>query len=154
MSFEEKLMKLGIHIPDAPRPVAAYIPAVLAGSFVYASGQLPVADGQLKFAGKLDRDLTTTEGYQAARLCAINCLAAIKGVIGSLDNIVRVVKVTGFVNSTAGFTQQPQVINGASELIGDIFGEMGKHARSAVGVSDLPLNAAEEVEIIVEARPC
>lgn len=152
MSFEEKLKLLGITIPEAPRPVAAYIPALLSGNYVYTSGQLPLVDGQLKFAGKLDRDLTIEDGYRAARLCAINCLAAIRGVLGSLDNIVRVVKVTGFVNSTAGFTQQPQVINGASEFLGDIFGDIGKHTRSAVGVSELPLNAAVEVEMIIEVK--
>ncbi|MDD4168815.1 MAG: RidA family protein [Desulfotomaculaceae bacterium] len=152
MSFEEKLGLLGITIPAAPTPVAAYIPAVLSGSFVYTSGQLPIVDGKLKFAGKLDRDLTTEEGYQAARLCAINCLAAIKGVLGSLDNISRVVKVTGFVNSLAGFNRQPQVVNGASEFLCEVFGELGKHARSAVGVSELPLDAAVEVELIIEAK--
>lgn len=152
MSFEEKLKQLGITVPDAPKPVAAYIPAVLAGSCVYTSGQLPLLDGQLKFAGKLDRDLSIEEGYQAARLCAINCLAAVKGVLGSLDNVVRIIKVTGFVNSEAGFTGQPQVVNGASEMLFEVFGEMGKHARSAVGVSELPLNAAVEVEMIVEIK--
>jgi len=152
MSFEEKLKQMGVTVPTAPKPVAAYLPAVLTGSYVYTSGQLPLAEGKVEFAGKLGRDLTVEDGYRAARLCAINCLAVIKGVLGSLDKIVKIVKVTGFVNSTAGFTGQPQVVNGASEFLREVFGDVGQHARSAVGVSDLPLNAAVEVEMIVEVK--
>jgi enamine deaminase RidA (YjgF/YER057c/UK114 family) len=150
MSYEEKLKSMGVTIPTVPKPVAAYIPAVLTGRYVFTSGQLPFADGKLMFSGKLDRDLSTEEGYQAARLCAINCLAAVKSVLGTLDNVERIVKVTGFVNSVNGFTDQPRIINGASDLLIEVFGERGQHVRSAVGVNELPLDAAVEIEMVVE----
>jgi len=143
---------MGVIIPETPKPVAAYLPAVLAGRYVYTSGQLPIAGEKLEFTGKLGRNLTMEDGCRAARLCAINCLAAIRGVLGSLDKITKIVKVTGFVNSAAGFTRQPQVVNGASEFLREVFGEMGQHARSAVGVSELPLDAAVEIEMIVEIK--
>jgi len=143
---------MGVDIPAAPKPVAAYVPAVSAGCYVFTSGQLPLAEGKLMFSGKLDRDLTVEEGRRAARQCAINCLAAVKGVIGNLDNIERIVKVTGFVNSVDGFTGQPQVINGASDFLTEVFGERGQHARSAVGVSELPLDSAVEIEMMVQVK--
>lgn len=148
--FEEKIQQLGIKIPAAAKPLAAYIPALQVGNLVMTSGQVPILDGVVKFQGKVGKDLSEEEGKEAAKLCALNCLGAIKSVIGSLDKIKRVVKLTVFVNSAAGFTAQPKVANGASELVVEIFGEAGKHTRSAVGVSELPLNSAVEIEMMVE----
>ena len=150
--YEAKLKEMGITLPVAPKPLAAYVPAVLADRYVYTSGQIPIVDGDLKFKGRVGSDLTEAQGYEAAKICAVNCLSAIKELIGSLDNIERIVKVTGFVNSAPGFTKQPGVINGASELLGEIFGEAGLHARSAVGVAELPLGASCEVEMIVKVK--
>lgn len=149
---EQKLQQMGIEIKSPPAPLAAYIPAIRTGDYVYTSGQIPLADGELKYKGKLGGEFSVEEGYAAARLCAINCLSAIKGVIGDLDLIEQVVKVTGFVNSAPGFADQPKVINGASELLGEVFGESGKHTRSAVGVSELPVDSAVEVEVIVRLK--
>lgn len=150
--FEEKLKEMGITLPVAPKPLAAYVPAVLVDKCVYTSGQIPLVEGELKFKGKVGAELTDKEGYEAARICALNCLGAVVGVAGSVENIERIIKVTGFVNSAPGFTGQPGVVNGASELLGQVFGEAGKHARSAVGVSELPINAAVEVEMIVKLK--
>ncbi len=150
MSFETKLQELGIVLPAAPKPVAAYVPAVRSGDFVYTSGQIAMQEGKLSHKGKLGKDLTVEEGYQAARVCTLNALSAIRAVVGSLDKIEQIVKVVGFVNSAAGFTDQPKVINGASDLLREIFGVAGEHARSAVGVSELPLDTAVEVEMIVK----
>lgn len=150
MSFETKLQELGIVLPAAPKPVAAYVPAVSSGDFVYTSGQIAMQEGKLSHKGKLGKDLTVEEGYQAARVCTLNALSAIRAVVGSLDKIEQIVKVVGFVNSAAGFTDQPKVINGASDLLREIFGVAGEHARSAVGVSELPLDTAVEVEMIVK----
>lgn len=150
MSYEAKLKELGVMLPEAPRPVAAYVPAVLAGNMVYTSGQLPMVEGQLRYKGKLGAAVTQEEGYQAARICAINALAAVRAQIGSLDRIQRVVKVTAFINSAPGFTNQPEVANGASELFLQVFGDAGRHARSAVGAPELPRDAAVEVEIVVQ----
>jgi len=147
--IEEKLKELGLIIPQTPAPLAAYIPAVQAGKFVFTSGQVPLSEGKIKFSGKVGKDLNEKEGQQAAGLCALNCLSAIKGVTGSLDNIERIIKLVVYVNSDENFTAQPKVANGASELMIKIFGEKGKHARSAVGVSQLPMNAAVEIEMIV-----
>ena len=147
--YEEKLKEMGIELPEAPKPLAAYVPAMRAGAFVYTSGQVPIAAGELKFKGKVGADLTEEQGYEAAKLCAVNCLSAVKTVTGSLDKIAQIVKVTGFVNSAPGFTGQPKVINGASEFFGQVFGDAGMHARAAVGVSELPVNAAVEIEIVV-----
>lgn len=152
MSFEAKLKELGIELPAAPKPVAAYVPAVRAGEFVYTSGQITMVQGELKFKGKLGKELTVDEGYQAARICALNALSAIRSVVGSLDEIEQITKVVGFVNSAAGFTDQPKVINGASDLLQEVFGVAGQHARSAVGVNELPLNTAVEVEMIVKLK--
>jgi len=150
--FDAKLREMGIELPEAPAPLAAYIPATQAGDYVYTSGQIPLQAGQLVYKGKVGADLTEEQGYASARLCAINCLGAIKDLIGSIDKIAQVVKVTGFVNSAPGFTAQPKVVNGASEFLGEVFGDAGKHARSSVGVSELPIGAATEVEIIVRLK--
>ena len=149
MGVEEKLKALGLSLPEAPRPVAAYIPAVKIDNMVYTAGQLAFVKGELQYKGRLGKDLTVEEGYESARICALNALAAVKGVAGSLDNIERIVRVTGYVNSTGDFTDQPRVLNGASELLKELFGEMGLHARSAIGVNALPLGASVEVELIV-----
>lgn len=150
--FEEKLKELGIELPVTPKPVAAYVPAVQVDKYVYTSGQIPFVNGELKYKGKVGEQLNETEGYEAAKICAINCLSAAKGITGSLDKIEKVVKVTGFVNSAPGFSAQPKVINGASELLGQVFGDAGSHARSAVGVSELPLDVPVEVEIIFKLK--
>lgn len=148
MSFERRLEELGLALPPVAPPVAAYVPGVLEDGWLYVSGQLPLREGQVLYHGKVGRDVTPDDGYAAARLCALNALAVVRAVAGSLDRVVRVVKVVGFVNSAPGFTGQPQVVNGASELLGQVFGERGRHARSAVGVAELPLDAAVEVEAV------
>jgi enamine deaminase RidA (YjgF/YER057c/UK114 family) len=150
--FEEKIKELGITIPEPVKPLAAYIPAMQVGNLVMTSGQVPISAGVVKYQGKVGKDLSEEEGKAAAKLCAINCLSAVKSVIGSLDKIERVLKLTVFIASAEGFTAQPKVANGASEFIGEIFGEAGKHVRSAVGVSELPLNSAVEIEMIVEIK--
>jgi enamine deaminase RidA (YjgF/YER057c/UK114 family) len=147
--IEEKIKQIGITIPEAAKPLAAYIPALQVSNLVMTSGQVPIAEGKIKFAGKIGKDLSEEQGIEAAKLCAINCLSAIKSVIGNLDKIKRIVKLTVFVNSAEGFTSQPKIANGASEFIVEVFGEAGKHVRSAVGVSELPLNSAVEIEMIV-----
>ncbi|WP_027355375.1 RidA family protein [Desulfofundulus thermocisternus] len=146
--FEAKLQAMGIELPVAPKPVASYVPAVKVDRLVFTSGQIPFWNGELRYKGKVGGDLSEEEGYQAARLCVLNCLAVVKQVAGSLDKIERIVKLTGFVNSAPGFNRQPFVVNGASDLLGEIFGEAGQHARSAVGVNELPLDAAVEVELV------
>ncbi len=146
----ERLAELGLELPEIATPAGAYVPALRTGDYVYTSGQLPVVDGKLPATGHLGTDVDLDIGYQLARTAGLNALAAIAGVIGDLDNVVRVVKVTGFVNSADDFTQQPAVINGVSELFGEIFGDRGQHARSAVGVNTLPLGTPVEVEVIVE----
>lgn len=150
--YEAKLVSMGIKLPPVPKPVAAYVPAIKADQYIYTSGQLPMVEGKLAYKGKLGSELTEDQGYAAAKVCAVNCLSAIRDIAGSLDNIERIVKVTGFVNSAPGFSNQPGVMNGASELLSEIFGEAGNHARSAVGVSELPLGAAVEVELIVKIK--
>lgn len=150
--YEEKLKEMGICLPPVPRPVASYVPAVKVGDHIYTSGQIPFVDGELKYKGKVGVDLTEEQSYEAAKACIVNCLSAVKALAGSLDNIERIVKVTGFVNSAPGFVGQPTVLNGASDLLGQVFGEAGQHARSAVGVSDLPLGVAVEVEMIVKLK--
>jgi len=148
--FEEKIELMGINIPEVVKPLASYIPALQVGNLVMTSGQVPISAGTVKYIGKVGKDLSEDQGKEAAKLCALNCLSAIKSVIGNLDKIKRVVKLTVFVNSAEGFTAQPKVANGASEFIGEIFEEVGKHVRSAVGVSELPLNSAVEIEMIVK----
>ena len=147
---EEKLVSVGVVVPDVPLPLAAYVPGLISGNMVYTSGQLPMVNGQLAFKGRLGENASVEDGYAAAKQCACNCLGVVKALIGDLDRVKRVVKVVGFVNSTADFEAQPKVINGASELLRAAFGEAGAHARSAVGVAALPLGAMCEVEIIVE----
>lgn len=147
---EEKLVSVGVVVPDVPLPLAAYVPGLISGNMVYTSGQLPMVNGQLAFKGRLGENDSVEDGYAAAKQCACNCLGVVKALIGDLDRVKRVVKVVGFVNSTADFEAQPKVINGASELLQAAFGEAGAHARSAVGVAALPLGAMCEVEIIVE----
>jgi len=149
VSWSERLGELGIALPGVAAPVAAYVPAVRSGSQVYTSGQLPFVDGQLSATGKVGGEVSPEEAKQHARTCVLNALAAVDSLVG-LDSVTRVVKVVGFVASAEGFTGQPAVVNGASELLGEIFGESGAHARSAVGVAELPLGAPVEVELIVE----
>jgi enamine deaminase RidA (YjgF/YER057c/UK114 family) len=144
-----RLTELGIELPEVVTPLAAYVPAVRTGNLVYTSGQLPMVAGALSKAGKVGADVTPEDAKELARLCALNALAAVHALVG-IDSVVRVVKVVGFVASAPGFTGQPGVVNGASQLFGDVFGDAGAHARSAVGVSELPLDAPVEVEIIVE----
>ncbi|HEY2297502.1 MAG TPA: RidA family protein [Jatrophihabitans sp.] len=143
----QRLAELGITLPSVVPPVAAYVPAVRTGSLVYTSGQLPMVDGAMPATGKVGAAVTPEQAYDCARACALNALAAVDALVG-LDSVVRVVKVVGFVASAADFTGQPQVVNGASELLGEVFGD--PHARSAVGVAGLPLDAPVEVELIVE----
>jgi enamine deaminase RidA (YjgF/YER057c/UK114 family) len=150
--IELKIKELGILLPEAPKPVAAYIPAKQSGKLVFTAGQLPIVQGELISKGLLGQDVEIEEANKAARICTLNALAAIKGVIGDLDRIKQVVRVVGYVASVPTFTQQPAVVNGASELLLEIFGENGKHARSAVGMAVLPLNASVEIELTVEVE--
>lgn len=150
--IEQKINELGFEVPEVAKPLAAYIPAKKVGNLVMTSGQVPLVKGQLKYIGKVGVELSEEEGQKAAEICALNCLAAIKGIIGDLDKVEEVVKLTVFVNNKEGFTAQPKVANGASELIGKIFGDKGLHARSAVGVSGLPLDAPVEIEMIVKVK--
>jgi len=144
-----KLAELGLTLPVAAKPVAAYVPAIRTGNIVFTAGQLPMVDGALAKTGKVGGEISIEEAKKLAEVCALNALAAVETVV-EVNKIVRVVRVVGYVNGVAGFTQQPAVINGASELFLHIWGEAGKHARSAVGVAELPLNAPVEVELTVE----
>lgn len=148
----DRIAELGLTLPDVATPAGAYVPALRTGNYVYTSGQLPVVDGKLPATGHIGSDVNLETGYDLARTAGLNALAAIAGVIGDLDKIVRIVKVTGFVNSADDFTQQPSVINGVSELYGEIFGDRGQHTRSAVGVNTLPLGTPVEVEVVVEVE--
>jgi enamine deaminase RidA (YjgF/YER057c/UK114 family) len=145
-----RLAELGLTLPDVVPPLASYQPAVVSGRYVFTSGQLPMVDGKLPLTGKVGAEVTAEEAKGLARTCALNALAAVRSVAGDLDRIARVVKVVGFVASAPDFTGQPGVVNGASELLGDVLGDKGVHARSAVGVAVLPLDAPVEVEIQVE----
>jgi enamine deaminase RidA (YjgF/YER057c/UK114 family) len=149
-SPEERLAALGLALPAVTPPLAAYVPAVRTGAYVYTSGQLPMVDGALQMTGKVGAEVGVAEAAALARICALNALAALASVSGGLSAVVRVVKVTGFVASAPDFTQQAQVINGASELLLEVFGEAGRHARSAVGMAVLPLDTPVEVELIAE----
>ncbi|WP_410537425.1 RidA family protein [Streptomyces sp. KL2] len=149
-SVESRLAELGLTLPEVAAPLASYVPAVLSGSYVYTAGQLPMVDGRLPVTGKVGAEVTPEEARELARVCALNALAAVKSVAGDLDRIARVVKVVGFVASAPDFTGQPGVVNGASELLGEVLGDRGVHARSAVGVAVLPIDAPVEVEIQVE----
>lgn len=149
---ERRLADLGLTVPDVAPPLAAYAPAVRDGELVWTSGQLPMIGGALATTGKVGREVTPERAYELARICALNALAAVKSVVGDLDEVTRVVKVVGFVASDPGFTGQPGVVNGASELLGEVFGDAGVHARSAVGVAVLPMDAPVEIEITVRVR--
>ena len=149
MSWSARLTELGIELPEVVTPLAAYVPAVRTGNLVYTSGQVPITAGQVEATGKVGADVTPEVGKAMARVCALNALAAVNSLVG-IDAVTRVVKVVGFVASAPGFNGQPGVVNGASELFGEVFGDAGAHARSAVGVSELPLNVPVEVELIVE----
>ncbi|MGO1173087.1 MAG: RidA family protein [Actinomycetaceae bacterium] len=153
MTAEARLVQLGVELPPVATPVAAYVPAVRTGNLVQTSGQLPVVAGEPTHTGLVGAEVTPEDAYAAARTATLNALAAVRSVTGSLDAVTRVVKVTGYVASAPGFTGQPQVVNGASELIGEIFGEVGRHARAAVGVAVLPLGVPVEVEVLVEVTP-
>lgn len=148
----DRIAELGLELPQVAAPAGVYVPALRTGNYVYTSGQLPVVDGKLPATGHVGSDVDLETAYDLARTAGLNALAAIAGVIGDLDTIVRVVKVTGFVNSADDFTQQPAVINGVSELYGEIFGDRGQHTRSAVGVNTLPLGTPVEVEVVVEVE--
>lgn len=151
-SPQERLRELGLELPGVPTPAGSYVPATRAGTLIFTAGQLPFEGGELRQTGRVGEEVTPEEAQRAARLCALYALAAAASEAGGLDNIGRVVKVTGFVASGRGFNGQPQVINGASDLLGEVFGEAGLHARSAVGVAELPLGAPVEVELIVETN--
>ncbi|HZC49092.1 MAG TPA: RidA family protein [Nitrososphaeraceae archaeon] len=152
--IEEKILALGIELPNAPRSVGSYVQVAITGNLVFVSGQIPVEPGsipmQVKFKGKVGKDISLEEGQEAARLCTINALAQLKSTLGSLEKIRKFVKVSGFVNCDASFSNHPQIINGASDFIVQLFGEKGRHARSAIGASSLPFDSAVEIEFIVE----
>jgi enamine deaminase RidA (YjgF/YER057c/UK114 family) len=152
MTVEERLEEMGLKLPEAPKPVAAYIPTKRVGDLVFVSGQLPLREGKLAYTGKVGAERSVEEGYEAAKLCALNALAALKAALGSLDEIEEIVQVRGFVNCTPEFHDHPEVINGASEMLVELFGERGRHARAAVGVASLPKDATVEVELIVRVR--
>lgn len=152
MSFERKLTDLGIALPAPPKPVATYVPAVLAGDLLFLSGVIPFRDGKLVFAGKLGRELTVEQGYEAARLAALNALAIVRHELGTLDRVRRIVRMTGHVASAEGFVQHPAVINGASDLLVKIFDAAGQHARVALGAAELPFDAPVELELIVQVK--
>ncbi|GLW98303.1 RidA family protein [Microtetraspora sp. NBRC 16547] len=149
---EKRIADLGLTLPEVVAPLAAYVPVVRTGDYVYTSGQLPMVGGKLAVTGKVGAEVSAEDAAAQARICALNALAALKSVVGDLSNVVRIVKVVAFVASAPGFTGQPQVANGASELLGEILGDAGKHARSAVGVAVLPMDAPVEVELIAEVR--
>lgn len=150
--IETQISEIGLTLPEVAAPAGAYVPALEVGDLVYTSGQLPIVDGTLAVTGTLGAEVDVATGYDAARIAALNALAAIKSVIGDLDNIDQIVKMTGFVNSAPDFTDHPKVINGASEFLHEVFGQRGAHARSAVGVAALPMNTPVEIELIVKVR--
>jgi len=148
--IEKRLDALNIILPSPPKPVGSYVPVLITGKLAFVSGQIPIKDGKVIYAGKVSTDLSVEDAQKAARLCVINALAQLKAELGNLDRISKIVKVSGFVNSPPEFTDQPKVINGASDLLFEIFGQKGQHARIAVGVSSLPLNSAVEIDLIAE----
>lgn len=152
--IEEKILALGIELPNAPQSAGSYVQVAITGNLVFVSGQIPVEPGsipmQVKYKGKVGKDISLEEGQEAARLCTINALAQLKSTLGSLEKIRKFVKVSGFVNCDASFSNHPQIINGASDFIVQLFGEKGRHSRSAIGASSLPLDSAVEIEFIVE----
>ncbi len=147
---EDRLRALGYELPDVPRPAGSYVLVSRTGALLFTAGQLPFKDGRLPYAGKVGAEVSVEDAKEAARLCALNSLAAVKAEAGTLENVRRIVKITGYVASAAGFNGQAEVMNGASNLLGEVFGEQGLHARTAVGVSELPLNAPVEVESVIE----
>lgn len=148
--IEDKLNTLGITLPTPPKPAGSYIPVVITGNLAFVSGQIPMQDGKVAHAGKVPTEKTIEEAQSAARICAINILAQLKSSLGSLDKVSKIVRVSGFVNSASDFTEHPKIINAASDLFFEIFGEKGKHSRIAVGVSSLPLNSTVEIDMVVE----
>ena len=152
MHPEERLAELGLELPEPTQPFAAYVPAVRTGNLVYLSGQGPIRDGQIAYRGKVGADVTPEKAKEAAQLTCLNGLAALKAEIGDLARVTRVVKLTAFVNSAPGFDQQPAVANGASELLQEIFGDAGRHARSAVGTAELPFGISVEIEVVFEVK--
>ena len=150
--YENKLNEIGLELPACPKPVAAYVPAVEVDGLVFISGQTPIVDDRIIYKGKVGKDITIKEGYEAAKICALRLLSQLKFVIGDLDRVERIVKVNGYVNSSGNFGEQPFVINGASELFLEVFGEKGQHARAALGVATLPGDAAVEVEMVVKVK--
>ncbi|MBI5639168.1 MAG: RidA family protein [Nitrospirae bacterium] len=152
MTAEENIKSLGIELPDLPKPLGSYVPFVRTGNLVYLSGMLPMKDGKLIHPGRVGEEVSADDAVICARTAAINALAVLKSAIGSLDRVARCVKITGYVSSSMDFTEQPRVINGASDLIFQVFGEAGRHARAAVGVNVLPLNSPVEIEFIFEVR--
>jgi len=152
VQVEKRITELGLELPPAPKPVATYVPYVKVGNLLFISGQGPLVEGKPYITGKLGKEVSEEEGYKAAERAALNCIAIIKDAIGDLDKVERIVKVTGFVASAENFNRQPWVMNGASDLLVKIFGEKGKHSRSAIGVNELPLNIPVEVEMIVQIR--
>lgn len=153
MDYEKKLQSLGFTLPSPPKPVATYVPAVRSGNLLFLSGMIPMVEGEMAMVGKLGKELTVEQGQQAARITLLNALAVVKAELGSLDQIKRIVRIGVHVASSEGFTQQPAVANGASDLLVQIFGEAGRHARLALGAAELPLGAPVELEMIVEAAP-
>lgn len=152
MQIEKRLEELNIQLPPTPEPAAVYIPAVEAGELIFVSGQTPKDGNTLVYKGKVGSELSVEDGYAASRICILRCLSALQSILGDLDRVARIVKLTGYVNCPDTFTQHPLVINGASDLLEQIFGERGKHARVAVGVSSLPGNAAVEIELIAQKK--
>lgn len=152
MNLEQRLKELRIELPPAPKPVGAYVAGVRSGNLVFTSGQLPFRDGKLIATGKAPTDVPLALGQECARQAALNALAVVCSLTGSLESVVRVVRVNAFVNSAPGFTDQAAVVNGASQLLTDIFGESGKHTRCAIGAAELPLNAPVEIDLVVEVK--
>lgn len=150
MNLEEKLKELGLRLPPAPSPAGNYIPAVRAGNLIFMAGTLPILDGQVTHLGKVGEERTVEEGYEAAKVCALNSLASLHAAAGGLDKVKRIVLVNGFVNGAAGFSESPRVLNGASDLFVALLGEKGKHARAAVAVAGLPRNATVEIQVVAE----
>ena len=150
--INDNIKELGIELPQLPKPVFSYVPGVITGKLIYVSGQTPTKDGELVCKGKVGGELKVEEGYEAAKLAAVNCVAELKLVLGDLNRVVRIVNLSGYVASAEGFVQQPAVVNGASDLIVKIWGEQGKHSRKAIGVSELPGGAPVEIELIAEIK--
>lgn len=151
MNYEKKLNEMGIELTEPAKPVASYVPGVKTGNLIFVSGQIPKKDGEI-ITGRLGKDISIEDAYEAAKLCCISCLSVVKSITGDLDKIKRIVKVVGYVNSVPESGDQPKVVNGASDLLVEVFGDAGKHARAAIGHSGLPLNVPVEVEMIVEVE--